>query len=425
MNIWEKIWGKKKPIEDNYTSDARATVEYFYNGNEEVREEEARQIPAFEACLNLITNTLSQLDFKLIKKDGKDVTEIKDDYRLKFLNKEPNDEMSGVTFKKALIKDYLLYGEGIIKIERDLNTIKSLYYIPAKKTNTEVFTYDGYKKYSEVTLTNSYGTTYFNDYDLMRVLRNSPDGFRGIGLISENIPLLKLALKELNYSNDVFNNGAMPSGVLSTPNKLTDEAFRRLTNSWREKFSGAKNVGKTVVLEGGVEYKKISMNPDELQLSDMKKNIISEICRIFGVPESMINNSANKYNSNERNNIYFLQYCLSPIISAMEASANKNLLLESEKNDYQFIVDTSNILKLTQSELVDVVSKEFNNGLISFNEAREKINKNSVEESEDYYKASLGSVFYKYNQDEFIVPNTLDKNKEELGGDYKDGNTET
>lgn len=423
MGFWEKIWQKKNQ-NNQYTPQERMSVEYYYNNVSEVKEKEAMQIPAFEACLNLISNTISQLDFRLIKKENDDIIDIDNDYRLKLLNQEPNEEMSSVTFKKALVKDYLLYGEGIVKIDRDLNEIKSLYYLPADKINTRVFTYDGYKKFSKVTLTNEYGMTEFNDYELMRVLRNSPDGFRGFGILEENIPLLRTALKELNYSNTIFNNGAMPTGILSTPNKLTDEAFNRLAKTWREKFSGAENTGKTVILEGGVEYKQLSLDPDKLQLSDMKKSILSEICRVFGVPESMINNSANKYNSNERNNIFFLQYCLSPIISAMEATVNKNLLLESEKNDYEFIVDTTNILRLTQSELIDAVSREFNNGLISFNEARQKIDRNSVAEENDYYKMDLGSVLYKYHQDEFIIPNTLNT-KEVDGGENDIGNTET
>ena len=48
----------------------------------------------------------------------------------------------------------------------------------------------------------------------------------------------------------------------------------------------------------------------------------------------MINSDANKYASNEQNNIYFLQHCLAPIITALKASFNKSLLLEDEKRNW-------------------------------------------------------------------------------------------
>lgn len=406
---WNELWGRKKPVEDLSYSGS-AVPEYNYN-NSVISEEEAMEIPTFQACVNIITNTIAQLDFKLIKHEDDDNIEIKDDIRLRYLNKEPNDEMTSMTFKKALIKDYLLYGEGIVKINRDLNDITSLYYIPAKDVETITKLYDGYKRYSEVTLRNIAGETKFNDYELMRILRDSKNGFTGLGILEENTEVLRTALRELKYSNDLFNNGAMPAGIVTVP-KLTREKFSNFKSAWRESFQGEGKAGKTVIVEEGVKYQPVSFDPGNLQLSEMKKSLTTEICKIFNVPESMINNSANKYNSNERNNIFFLQYCLSPIISSFEATVNKNLLLESEKNDYEFIIDTTNIMKLTQSELVDIVSKEFNNGLISFNEARNKLNRNTIDSQDDYYSMSLGNVLYKYNKDEFIIPNTLDTQAE-------------
>lgn len=414
---WSDIWGKKatkKIASPQYKENV--SVEYFYNAPEEIDEEKAMSIPTFEACVNIIANTIAQLDFKLIKHEDKNNIEIKDDHRLYLLNIEPNAEMTASTFKKALIRDYLLYGAGIVKIDRDLNYINELYYLPSNQTSTKVYTYDGYKRYSKLTLQNVYGITEFNDYDLMRVLRDSPNGFTGKGILDENKKLLEVALKELNYSNDILKNSAMPTGALVFPEKLSDEAFARVASSWKELYSGSQNVGRTAILEGGADYKQINLDPNKLQLSDMKKSLVSEICKVFGVPESMINDSANKYNSNEQNNIYFLQYCLSPIISSFEATVNKNLLLESEKGTYEFVIDTTNIIRLTQGELIDVISKEYNNGLISFNEAREKLNKEVADNSDDYYCMSLGTVLYKYNKDEYIIPNTLNKKDGVEGG---------
>src|SRR5699024_11986989 len=77
------------------------------------------------------------------------------------------------------------------------------------------------------------------------------------------------------------------------------------------------NAGKTVVLEEGMQYNPVSLNPNELDLSTSKDSTLADIARVFGIPESMINSDANKYNSNEQNNLHLLQYTLDPVINTL------------------------------------------------------------------------------------------------------------
>lgn len=54
------------------------------------------------------------------------------------------------------------------------------------------------------------------------------------------------------------------------------------TLRWSSQFS------KTVILEEGMDYKALSMNPDEIQMNETMSRTDSKICTLFGVPESMI-----------------------------------------------------------------------------------------------------------------------------------------
>lgn len=409
MGIFDFFKNQNQPKAEDSISYGPTAIDSFFGNATKITEEEALQIPAVTTAIDLITGSIAQLPFMLVKKDDNtgEVTRINDDYRLYLLNKQPNETMDAYTFKKAMVKDYLLYGSSNAVIERNLNQIRELYLLPTKQLSVQVYVTDSYKKYSEITLHNAAGSKTFNDYQLLSVLKDSNDGLVGQGILSQNYEVLKLALAETKYTANVLQNGALPLGVLKTETKLSDKAFAKLKASWSNLYSGSDKAGKTVILEEGLDYKPISIKPNDLELTESKKTTLSNIARIFSIPESMINSNANKYGSNEQNNINFLQYCVSPIIAAIESAVNKEMLLETEKErGYEFKLDPSKLLQTTRKERAEAVGAEYKEGLISFWEARSEIDRPKTV-TDDYFKLSLGSVLYKYATDEMIIPNTM------------------
>lgn len=409
MGIFDFFKGSNQPAPERRTSYSPTLIESFFGGGSIVPEEEALTIPALASGVELISNAIGQLQFTLVKKDEKTgaVTRKNDDQRLYLLNKQPNDQMDAYTYKRALAKDYLLYGASNSVIEKNLNNIKALYLLPTKNISVQVYVYDGYKKYSKTTLQNAVGTRVFSDDQLLTVLKDSDDGLTGRGILKTNPDVLNLALAEIAYSKNLLKNGALPVGVLQSKTKLSNQAFENLKASWEKMYSGTDKAGKTVILEEGLEYNAISLNPDDLQLKDIRAAYISDIARILNIPETMINSSSNKYGSSETQSIAFLQNCLSSIISAIESAVNKELLLENEKMEgYAFRLDASKLIQVTRKEKAEAVAAEYESGLISFWEARSDLDRAKTV-SDDFFRLSLGSVLYKYENDEMIIPNTL------------------
>lgn len=396
-------------VADSTMSYGSNAIDSFFGASTPITEEEAMKIPAFAAAVELITSSIGQLQFMLVKKDDKtgEVVRNTSDNRLYLLNKQPNESMDAYTFKRALTKDYLLYGASNAVIERNLNKVDSLYLLPTKQISVQVYIQNGYKKYSKTFLNNSAGSRVFNDYQLLTVLKDSSDGLTGSGILKQNPEIISLALAETKYAENILKNGALPIGVLKSAGKLSEKAFKNLKDSWASLYQGSDKAGKTVILEEGLDYNPISMNPNELQLVDVKKSSISDIARVFNIPESMINSNANKYGSAEQQSLAFLQHCINPIVSAIENAANKELLLESEKEEgYSFRLDASKLIQVTRKEKAEAISAEFDGGLISFWEARNELDRAKTIE-EDYFRLSLGSVLHKYKNDEIIIPNTM------------------
>lgn len=387
----------------------RTSIESFFGSSSGISEEEAMQIPAVSASIDLITGAIAQMDFYLVKKDEKTGESIRkvNDPRLILLNREPNDEMDAYTFKKAMTRDFLFHGTSNSVVERNLNDVSGLYLLPTDQISVQSYLHNGYKRYSETTLQNGNGVHKFSNHQLLTVLRNSKDGFIGQGILSQNEKVLRMAMDETKYAASILKNGSLPLGILRADKKISSAAFANLKSSWSDLYQGADKAGKTVILEEGLDYKPISLNPNDLQLTESKKSTISEIARILNMPESMINSSAAKYGSNERDNIAFLQYCIAPIVKSIEGAVNRSLLLEEEKLEgYEFRIDASKLLRMTRKERAEAISQEFNGGLISFWEARGELDK-ADKTREDYFKMTLGTVMYKYKDDEMVIPNTM------------------
>lgn len=417
MSIFDSFRRKRKQ-----NNEPTVTESYSFNGQsatltgwgieqKNITEEQILEIPAVQSSLELITSSIAQLPIKLYKRNSVgDYEEIVDDYRTELLNREANENITGYDFKKKIAKDILLYGTSKTKIEHKTarsNQITGLYPLDTKDLMIEVYLMEGYKRFAKVNLMSKVGTYTFDNDDLLSILKMTDNGITGTGILQQNAKLLALALAQDNYQTQILNNGAMPISVLESDAHLGNDQLTRLAESFKALYSGTVNAGKTILLEAGLKFKQASIDPDKLQITEGKKVVVSDIARIFNLPESMINSSANKYNSNEQNNLYFLQYTLSPIMVAIESSLNKSLLLETEKEgDVEFRFDPSALLKATTKEQTDSVNSRVKSGLLSNVQAMRALGIPVEDGAQEFYQFTTGQVLFDPEKHTILNPNT-------------------
>ena len=391
------------------------------NNNRRIKmsSEKAMEIPAVSASVELISNAIAQLPIYLYERNqDKSIEKIIDDEREKLLNLEANQFHDAQYLKKKIVEDYLFYGKSFIK--KDEN---GLHHLDASKIEVEEYTED-YVTISRQAFkykTNT-KTVDLNEKDLIIIDSGTE------GLLRTAYSTFELAIAQEEINSSILSSGALPTGVLQSASRLTKDAIERLRESWQSLYSGSKRAGKTIILEEGLEFKPISMNLNELQMNDAKKVTLSDISRVFNIPESLINSDANKYDSLSQNNSLFLQYCLSPILTAIESALNRSLLSEEEKaEDYQWKFDTAEMLRVTEKEKVEVVSAAFKAGLYSYNQSMKKLDLPKAEK--DFSMLGIGSVqvfedgryvFLNHGRDGKENKNSQDLTKEETGGFYEE-----
>ena len=240
--------------------------------------------------------------------------------------------------------------------------------------------------------------------DVMILTESSEDGgLTGQGVIARGYRTIELALNEIELNKNIMNNGSSPISVVKLDKNLSAEAQQRLRDSWTKMYASSQNAGKLLILEQGMEYEKLSFSPAELGLSASRSKTQTELCSLFGVPESMIDSTANTYGNVENSSIRFLQYSITPHINVIEASLNRSLLLEKEKNTKFFKINTDSVLQTTQRERYEALNVGISSGILSLNEARIKENLPPIDDN--FHRLSLGSVMYDPKDRIYFIPN--------------------
>ena len=411
MAFWDFLMEDKKnekTEERSLTRQLNIGLHGFLSGvsDDMYTAEQILSIPVAKACCDLIVNSIKSLPIELYERvDDNTVRQITDDYRVNLLNNAPNIIATGTDFKEKIVRDLVLHGNAYVDIERDGNNIVSLWNIDASDV--------GISKYSDREKPHIVKDVKFKIYssnvelnldDVMILTESSEDGgLTGQGVIARGYRTIELALNEIELNKNIMNNGSSPISVVKLDKNLSAEAQQRLRDSWTKMYASSQNAGKLLILEQGMEYEKLSFSPAELGLSASRSKTQAELCSLFGVPESMIDSSANTYGNVENSSIRFLQYSVTPHINVIEASLNRSLLLEKEKNTKFFKINTDSVLQTTQRERYEALNVGISSGILSLNEARIKENLPPIDDN--FHRLSLGSVMYDPKDRIYFIPN--------------------
>ncbi|WP_417310834.1 phage portal protein [Devosia sp.] len=92
------------------------------------------------------------------------------------------------------------------------------------------------------------------------------------------------------WNKALLDNAARPSGALvySAEGQLTEAQFTRLKAELESGFSGARNAGRPMVLEGGLDWRAMALSPAEMDFIELKHTAAREIALAFGVPPMLL-----------------------------------------------------------------------------------------------------------------------------------------
>src|SRR5256885_3175345 len=114
-----------------------------------------------------------------------------------------------------------------------------------------------------------------------------------------------------NWNKALLDNAARPCGALVFAGRegavLPEAQFERLKRELEDQYQGARNAGRPLLLEGGLDWKAMSLSPKDMDFMEAKHTAAREIALAFGVPPQLLGIPGDNTYSNyqEANRVFF------------------------------------------------------------------------------------------------------------------------
>ncbi|MEM7806493.1 MAG: phage portal protein [Planctomycetota bacterium] len=317
---------------------------------------------AVMACVSAIAEAFATLPVHVRRDGEKD----KSHPVHRVLSRWPNEYMTPATYRTAVMFNALLYGRAIAVIEKDeLGRPIGLYPVPSR--DVRVDRVGGMVRYQ---VRSGSGWIVLRPDEVLDVVWMTLDGVTPLGPLHYARHTVGLGLAATKYASKFFSNGGQLGGIVNT-GAMKPDAVRSFLASWKAKYTGTDNAFRLAVLPGGMKYEETGVDPDKTQLTDVRREQVIEICRVFRVPPHKVMELGRATWSNiESQQISFVQDTLMPWAVRWEQEVERKLLLEREQDTVAVKFNIDALLRADTETRVRTARSAIESGLYTQNEGR-------------------------------------------------------
>jgi HK97 family phage portal protein len=195
-----------------------------------------------------------------------------------------------------------------------------------------------------------------------------PGQVEGLSPIAYAREAIGLGLGAEKYGAKLFGDAAIPSGVLTSDQRIAQGEADNLKARWKQAHQGRREIA---VLGSGAKFSPVSIAPDEAQFIQTQKFSVATICRFYGIPPEMMAGETaghEAYTSPEMRGTDFLTFCLRPWLLRVERAVS-GLLPSTQTAKF----NAGAFLRATLREQYEALRIGVDGGFVMPNEAREKL----------------------------------------------------
>lgn len=241
----------------------------------------------------------------------------------------------------------------------------------------------GYRRYRQNGMSNRWETSQEIFHIQGPTKPGEPKGMSVISLAREAIGL-GMTLEE--YGARYFGQGSQAKIVLEIPQSVNETQAFDIVKTFERFHKGKNNWHRPAIMSGGGKIHQISIPPDDAQFLQSRDFQAIEIARWFRVPPhrvGIISKQSSWGSGLAEENMAMLQHCFRPWITrfqdalTMYAPGGQDLGTQIE-------LDTSDLLKGTFKEQMEVFSALFEKQIITKNEARRALGYEKVADGDKF-----------------------------------------
>lgn len=328
------------------------------------------------ACVSAISSAISSLPAYVYRITDEGREEDKGHPLTRLIRNGPNRYQSWCDFCEWLVASTLLRGNGLAEIITDGGgRVVELRPIPWEFVSVQLLA-NGRLAF-DVSTTGLYGVGTTGrvrrllEGEVLFLKDRTDDGLVGRSRLSRAAAVVSTALAIQEFSGALYENGAHPSGVLQAEGKVPDAQLERLAAHFRNTFAGPSKAAKALILDQGVEWKSVSISPEDAELLASRRFTGEELARLFNVPSPIVNDHQHSTFTNSETLIrFFAQSTLTGWCRKIEAEFHRSVLSEASRIDRQFVLDLSGLLRGDPAQRWQSHQIALQNGVLTPNEVR-------------------------------------------------------
>jgi HK97 family phage portal protein len=239
----------------------------------------------------------------------------------------PNSGEAGPAFLEAAFSDLMLFGDCYVQAAAVEGAARALYRLRPDRMSV-IAAGDGWPRAFEYRVggeTTRYSMGEGGQTPILHLRCFHPlDDHYGLAPLAAAQTSIDVHNSADAWCKALLDNSARPSGALvyaGSAGALTDDQFARLKSELDENFSGARNAGRPLLLEGGLDWKPLSLSPKDMDFARAKDDAAREIALAFGVPPLLLGLPGDNTHANfQEANRAFWRQTIIPLVRRTQKS---------------------------------------------------------------------------------------------------------
>ena len=347
-------------------------------------------------CVNEISKGASAVPFVL--KAGDQIIE---EHPLIDLLMRPNPLQSYSEFFSSLFGYVLLSGNAyILKTGSDMGAPKELHQLRPDRINIKGSGKPIPEKYEYMVngrVANTYMIDQENGFSELKHIKlwNPLDDYYGLSPMSAAAVEVDQFNMSSKHNVNLLQNGARPSGaVIFKPQddagfavNLSESQRQQLITDMNNRFTGANNAGRPMLLEGDFDWKEMGLSPKDMDFATLKHMSATDIALCFGVPSQLVGvPDSQTYSNVAEARLALYEETIIPHLRKIASDLNEWLVpLFDDRLTLEFDIDSIPALSERVRKTYENVTSAVREGIMTRNEAREKIGLEPLNGADDLY----------------------------------------
>lgn len=213
-----------------------------------------------------------------------------------------------------------------------------------------------------------------------------PQSLVGVSPLIQSRNLVGLSLAMDRHLSQFYGEGATPSGVLSTDQKLTLDQARTIQGTWEATHRRRR---RPAVLSDGLKFTPITTSAADMEMIATREQLIRDIARVYRIPGHLIGATGDNqtYQNVEQANLNFLTHTLTPWVRRLETALSELLPVGQD-----VVFDLASLLRTDSMTRARVNSVQIMYGVMSPNEARQTLGFEPYDGGDGFHQALPGAL---------------------------------